>query len=601
MCFLILLSLSNNLFCQEGYEVRKVRFKGNKTFSKEELLSNISIYQLGFIERLTKKKEPFFYNAEFVQRDLERLIRFYQANGFIYVKAKVDTANVDTEKRRVDIHFSIAEGKPILIDTVELKIEDKYSVNGDSLIEKLNRKPILKEGKRYEDLLLQQEMSDIFRAFQELGYAYATTTYELKVDTATNTASVKFTTKPGPLCYFGATKIEGNGNVDTNYILRRRHYYEGEVYDAEKIDKTRETLYDLQTFRIASVVPEFNYSQIEKPISVKIFIEEKPKTSAEIGIGYGTEDKFRTFLDLNLRNLLKDASYANLYFKHSALEPYHISLKLVQPQFLDKKTSLMINPYIRRQIEPGFDTQTLGVNIPINRKFNKDLSGTLTYYYERVTQNVEKGDYQVPDPENRKFRYNKSGLSASLTYSNALPRFSPLKGFTGIIGAKYNGYIFPGDFDFTKLWVDLRYYTLFGKYQFAVKAMAGGIITNDSVGFVPVEDRFYSGGANSIRGWARSQLGPKRASGSPLGGKSVVELGAELRRRIIWKLDVATFVDAGNVWNQTFHYPINEFVYSAGVGLRYETPIGPVRFDVSMPLWNVKKKPQFFISIGQAF
>lgn len=147
----------------------------------------------------------------------------------------------------------------------------------------------------------------------------------------------------------------------------------------------------------------------------------------------------------------------------------------------------------------------------------------------------------------------------------------------------------------------MRKYTKIGDYVLSFRGMIGGIYSSDSAQFIPVEDRFYSGGTNSIRGWGRSQLGPKRETGTPMGGKSVVEMNVEIRRPLLWKIDGAVFVDAGNIWSKPWHYRFNELAYAAGVGLRYDTPIGPIRFDLGVPLWNDKKRVQMFLSIGQAF
>jgi outer membrane protein insertion porin family len=131
--------------------------------------------------------------------------------------------------------------------------------------------------------------------------------------------------------------------------------------------------------------------------------------------------------------------------------------------------------------------------------------------------------------------------------------------------------------------------------------MIGGINSSDLSQFIPVEDRFYSGGSNSIRGWYLQELGPKRPSGSPLGGKSIMENNFEFRIPLFWKLGFVTFLDAGNVWIPSYSYHLNDLAYAAGGGLRVDTPIGPVRFDIGFPLWNKKTSPQFFISVGQAF
>ncbi|MHB9056501.1 MAG: outer membrane protein assembly factor BamA [Paludibacteraceae bacterium] len=589
------------IYAQEGYEIKNIRFEGNKTFKKSDLLAQISMHETNLFQRLIQKKEPTFYSSEFAAKDLERIIRFYQSEGFLYVQVEVDTFNVDRKKNDISIRFTIDEGKPIFVDTIELNAQYKLNVNEDSLVNKLTKKFTLKKDARFNDLGLNQDIVEINNAFQNKGYAYSMIHYEVQVDTIKNNAKVDYYIIPGPLSRFGRTTIKGNSYVKESFIRRQLTYSEGDIYEALKLDKTRRNLYDVQTFRIISVIPQKDNNLMDEPIPVEILIEEMPRISSQFGVGYGTEDKFRAFVDFTYRGLLREAGRLNLYAKHSALEPYNLSLSLIQPQFLDKKTSLTINPYFRRQIEPGFDTQTLGLNVPFNRKFNEQFNVSLSYYYEKVTQRVEAGDYDVPDPESNKYLYNKSGLMAALSFNNGLPRFSPEKGFAAYMGFKYNGYIFYSDFNYSKLWVDLRKYNKIGDFVFSLRGMIGGIYSPDSLQFIPVEDRFYSGGANSIRGWSRSELGPKRDTGTPIGGKSIIEMSVEIRHQLFWKLEGAVFLDIGNVWTEAYHYKLNELAYAAGAGLRYNTPIGPIRLDLGFPLWNEKKRPQLFISIGQAF
>lgn len=605
LLWIAIFAFSVHAAAQDGYELKKIRFDGNKSFKKDELLSNLNAYEVSFIERITKRKEPYFYNKEFLESDLERLIRFYQSEGFIYVKATADTINTNNEKQEVDVIFRIREGTPILIDSLAFSFQQTDSTRSDSLTQRITRRmmrrSVLKKNQRFTDLALSEDIARINKAFQNRGFAYSNTSFQLEIDISENNTDVFLRTEPGPRAKFGETNITGYEHTREKFIRKQITYSEGERYDASKLDLLRRNLYDLQLYRIISVVPRMDFSNQKAPIPIDIVLEEMPRFSTEFGLGYGTEDKFRAYVDLTYRGLFNDATRLNLYLKHSALEPYHISLKLIQPQFLDKKTSIMINPYFRRQVEPGFDTQTLGLNIPLNRKFNDQFNAALIYYFEKVAQKVESGDFEVPDPESKKYLYDKSGLQLSAIYSNALPRFSPEKGFSASFGFKYNGYFFPSDFNYTRLWLDVRNYQKLGDFTLALRGMIGGIHSPDSAQFIPVEDRFYSGGSNSVRGWARSQLGPKRDTGSPLGGKSVLEMSVELRHRIFWQLDGAVFMDAGNVWSESYKYHFNELGYSAGVGLRYKTPIGPIRFDVSMPLWSKKKSPQFFLSVGQAF
>ncbi|MFV0392001.1 MAG: outer membrane protein assembly factor [Paludibacteraceae bacterium] len=604
-CLVVFTTLPFLSNAQDGYEVKKVRFNGNKTFQKEELMANLSVYEVSFMQRITRKKEPFFYSKELADIDLERIIRFYQREGFIYVQGGVDTINVDKEKRRLDLIFTIRENEPILVDSLAFSFQQTDSTRRDSLTQRVTRrvlnKSVLKKNERFRDLILTEDIVRINKAFQNRGFAYSKTSYELDINTAENKTDIFFHTSPGPRAKFGETNITGYEHSREKFIRHQLTYSAGERYDASKLDLLRRNLYDLQLYRIISVAPKLDIQNPKNPIPVEITLEEFPRISTKFGVGYGTEDKFRAFVDFTYRGVFSDATRLNLYLKHSALEPYHASLKLIQPQFLDKKTSIMINPYLRRQVEPGYDTQTLGLSIPLNRKYSDQFNMALTYYYEKVAQQVESDDYDVPDPESSQYLYDKSGLQYSVIYNNALPRFSPEKGFSAALSFKYNGYLFPSDFNYTRLWIDLRNYQKLGGFTLALRGMIGGIHTTDSAGFIPVEDRFYSGGSNSIRGWTRSELGPKRESGTPLGGKSVLEMSVELRHRLFGQLNGAVFMDVGNVWEDAYRYRFNDLAYSAGIGLRYQTPIGPIRLDMSMPLWNEKKTPQFFLSIGQAF
>ncbi|SDD33336.1 autotransporter assembly complex protein TamA, partial [Williamwhitmania taraxaci] len=354
-------------------------------------------------------------------------------------------------------------------------------------------------------------------------------------------------------------------------------------------------------YQVVSVLPQTNPKTRKTPIPVHLFIEEAPRLTTRFGAGYGTEDQFRAFLDFGYKGFLGGARQLKLNLKHSSLEPYSASLKWIQPQFLTKKSSITLNPFIIKNSEPGYVTQTFGLNVPITYRFSDDFSSTLTYYLERVKQDVGQGYEEIPHSGDGIFPYNKSGILVSTRFNNSKPQFFPTQGITAFIGFKLNGYLLGSDFNYNSLWAEFRTYYEIGDVVIAFRILTGGIHSADTSQFIPVEDRFYSGGSNSVRGWNRSDLGPKRSNGSPLGGKSVMEGNLEARYPLFWKVSGVAFLDAGNVWTESYTYKLKELAYAVGGGIRVETPIGPIRFDVGFPVWNEKKKPQFFISVGQAF
>ncbi len=599
--FLALMA-SIQLLAQDNYEIRQVSFSGNKTLDEEFLLSRMALKEVSYLEKLVTKKQPTLYNEELIDLDLERLIRIYQSEGFLNVDASLQPLKVNDKKETVKIVFKVEEGDPVLVDSVSFSISNELvHVDMDSLINRLRRRLQLVNNARFRDEAIVEDVQEIEDALRSLGYAYATVDYDLNLKPKELTTRIDYSIMPGPVTYVGETTISGNENVSTNFIRKQLKYENGELYDKSRLNKTRQNLYRLQLFRVVSVLPQKNMETKKSPIPVEVYVEEAPRLSARFGAGYGTEDKFRTFVDLNYRGFLGGARRVNLYAKHSALEPYNLQLRWIQPQFLGLNGSISLNPYLRRNSEPGYKTRTYGINVPFSYIFTTSMTSRLTYYFEDVEQTVEPGDQEFIDYESDKFPYKKSGFLLGTVFDNSTPQFSPESGIRASAGFKFNGFFLGSTFNYTRLWGEINTYHDLGKVVLAYRLMLGGIASADSSGFIPVEDRFYSGGSTSIRGWARSQLGPKRESGTPLGGKSIFESNIELRYPLFWRLSVAGFFEAGNVWRHSYAYHFNDLGYAAGSGLRLETPIGPVRLDVGFPLWNQKKSPQFFISVGQAF
>lgn len=585
-------------YAQNNYEVRKIFFKGNKTFTKAELLNCMAFHESNIYERLLEKKEASLYSNEFMQSDIERLRQFYQSSGFLNVDIRLDSLKVNQKKQTLNIYLIIVENRPVLVDSVTITIADTV---GNLRLNRILNSLVLKKGIRFDDASLLNDVATINTRLANHGYVYSKTDYQLTINADTSRVNINYYVTPGVRGTFGTTIIKGNRYIREATIRRQLSYKPGQRFNKEQLEKTRKQLYDLQLFRIASVAPVLNPDNQEQPIPVELIIQEMPRWSTRFGLGYGTEDRFRAFGDLTFRGLFGGTSRINLYVKHSQLMPYYFSLSWIEPQFLLKQLSLSVNPYLKKENEPGYNTQTIGINFPIGYKFSDETRVALTYYFDRVQQAVDSTDVDIPNPESDRFQYSKSGISMLFSYSNAKPTISPERGWTINMGAKINGYIFGTDFSYVRLWIEGRNYQKFGRFVMATRGMIGSIYSSNADGFIPVEDRFYSGGSMSNRGWGRSMLGPKRDNGTPLGGKSIIEANIEFRHPLFWRIELAAFLDAGNVWKNSFYYRLKEFALTAGGGLRINTPIGPIRFDVGVPLFNEKRSPQFFLSIGQAF
>jgi outer membrane protein insertion porin family len=593
----------NFLSAQENYEVRRVKFRGNKTLSKDFLLERMVLKDVTYLEKVLLNQEPFLYNQELVDMDMERLARIYQSEGFLRVKPSIQSLEINDKRNKLNVVIEIEEGEPVLVDSINIKIPEELGpANLDSLYRRMARRPQLEIGKRFRDEALREDLQLLDDAFRTLGYAYARSDYQLSLNPAELVTGIHYTVTPGPLAQFGETTITGNRNVSEEFIRRQLMYEEGATYNRYLLNRTRQSLYQLQLFSVVSVLPRREPETQSTPIPVNINVREAPRMSTRYGAGYGTEENFRAFLDFTYRGFLGGARRINLRLKHSGLEPYSARLRWTQPQFIGMNTSIAVEPFILRNSEPGYNTRSYGVRVPFNYIFNRWLDSQLSYYLEDIEQRLEPGDEEFTDYESERFPYKKSGFLLFTQLNNTTPQFSPDRGLHVAVGFKINGYLMGGDFSYTKLWGDVRtYHELGGTVVLALRAMAGGINSSDASNFIPVEDRFYSGGSHSIRGWSRADLGPKRETGTPLGGKSIFESNIELRYPLFWRLSVVAFFEGGNVWEDSYYYRLDNLAYAAGPGLRIETPVGPVRLGVVFPVWKEKTSPQFFISVGQAF
>ena len=146
-----------------------------------------------------------------------------------------------------------------------------------------------------------------------------------------------------------------------------------------------------------------------------------------------------------------------------------------------------------------------------------------------------------------------------------------------------------------------RYQRVSADLVFATKWKIGSAHTYSEISYIPVEERLFSGGSNSVRGWARQRLGPVDANDKPIGGNSLMELSNELRFPLVGIVSGVVFSDIGNVWTSSYTLRWGDLRTSFGAGIRVESPVGPIRFDVARPFFDPEKRVQFHLDVGHAF
>ncbi len=583
---------------QENSVVTKIEFYGNHHFTKPELLRQVSMYTRSWFQKTIKRKSPFLFSREILENDLDRLLIFYQKEGYLHANVKIREIK-KVEKDKVEIHIQIDENEPVFVKELvfnhENSIPDSAWQQALSAIEpKLN----LKKNTLFKDRLFHADKQFIINYFQNIGYPYIKINSTLKI-TNTNELNLSWEIVSGLKCVFSQIVQEGNNKVQSSFINKLIPFKTGDVYNQQLMEKTQENLYATGLFQIVSLQANLEPQQNTK-IPVTVYVKESPQKSIKFGAGYGREDRFRVFCRFQRIGLFNSARRAIINFKHSYLEPYHLDVAWHQPMFLYHKTNLVINPFIQKEKEPGYVIEEFGVDVPVQIQFSQHLNGTIGYTFERVKHQLLNNMITETQLIQDNQLYNKSSINWSMTYDNSFPLFSPETGSYTALNLKYSGLGLKSTFHFTKILFEHRRYIKTYQTVFAWRIKTGAVTSRDAHNFIPYEDRFFSGGAYSVRGWLRAQLGPKK-NGIPTGGNGLFEQSIEWRFPIIGPLSGVVFYDMGNVWNSASHISVNEIRYAAGGGLRYKTPIGPVRIDLGRPVWDNENNVQIHISVGQAF
>jgi outer membrane protein insertion porin family len=600
---LLVQALSSPVFgALEDYEVSWIRLAGNETFSDGTLREQMSLKGYSWIQKFFLGKDASRFSSEILTGDLARLRRFYQRRGFLYVKIDRDELAVDNDGRQVGIPIRISEGSPITVDSVTFKLTSPMptdSVRADSLLEGLRSDLRLRRLIRFQDQLVTEDNDRIAHLLADNGYPYADVVPELDVDTVANLVRVAWKIATGPLCRIGAITVTGNDRVADDLVLRQLTTATGAIYRQKDLNESQRRLIELAVFEVATVTGVLGKDRGSE-VPIRITLREAPRLNAKVGVGYGEEDEVRVFTESRLLGFLGGARRLELFVKHSGLEPYHVRLRWVQPAFLDPQTSATLSPFVRRQVEPGFILNRYGGSAGLDHRFSPALHASGEYIFERINLDTLSVATEGTAPADLEELYNKSSVALGLTFDKSEPAFSPNRGGFAGLTFKLSGLSLGSKYHFTRILADVRHYHSILGVVVAARVKGGSIGSFDAGEFVPVEDRFFAGGSSSVRGWARGELGPI-ADGTPAGGKSYMEGSLELRFPIIGILSGAVFSDAGNVWRDTFEYNLDGIRYAAGLGLRFRTPIGPVRIDLARPVFDDVTAYQLHLNVGEAF
>ncbi|ACJ01268.1 outer membrane protein, OMP85 family [Rhodospirillum centenum SW] len=437
------------------------------------------------------------------------------------------------------------------------------------------------------------------------GYAYARVLdRRVLVDHARQAMDIDFTVLPGPLVQFGEVSVSGLDTVGGIAVRRRLPWKRGDRYDPALMDKAQESLTELGVFNSVRLALGPEPAQgTEAPVNV--VVREQDMRFIGFGFDYSTSEGFGANAYWGHRNLLGGAERLRVGAEISGiardanLNPtdydYNLNVLYREPDFLSRGQSLSLSGEILSERPDAYRRDAVVLSAIVERPLTDSLTGSLGVTFEQ--SRVEDGLRETTN--------TLVGVPAAVTWDRSNDLLNPTSGFR--LSALVTPYVVPfGDSDnFTvSRLTGSTYWDLTGSGDYvAAGRLSYGSIFGSTLAGVPADKRFYAGGGGSIRGYGYQEVGPKAPDGDPLGGKSLIEASVELRIKVTDSIGIVPFVDAGNVYDETFPDFGEELRWGAGIGARYYTGIGPIRVDFAVPLNKQEGDSsfQFYVSIGQAF
>lgn len=525
-----------------------------------------------------------------IDQDLERFRKVLRSEG--YYAAEIEPS-VDLTRRPARIVIDISLGMPFTID------QHTIMFGGDGAPSIDISKSVLAQGSRLRSQRIVDVERQLVRQLQNNGYPYAEIAErKLRVDFATRTATVHTVVDDGGFRRFGPLRIEGVKRVQEGFIQNFIPWKEGDPFDARKVaafDQSLENLELFQSVRVEYPPKDDAGDKTQQELPMTLVANERKHRSFGLGVQYSTNEGAGGRILWENRNLFGRGERFTAEASGTQLRQ-GIDLTFREPEFGRSDQVLILGTEFQREDSDAFDELSGTVSAGIERRISRRLvlTGIVETEFSAIEDSFGSSDSQlIAFPLLARWDSTddlldpKKGVRAS---GRLVPHFGSNRGLLTFTSFDATGSTYQS-FGANKR------FTAAGRLRVSV---AAGERTED----IPANRRFYSGGAGSIRGFDFREVGPLDSVGDPIGGRSRVELGLELRTKVTRDIGLVPFIEGGNVYDQAYPNFDGGLRWGAGLGLRYFTAIGPLRFDIATPLnprSGVDGNIEFYISLGQAF
>ena len=565
--------------------IQTIRFEGNRAFSPKKLKKVMETYEKWFLSWITGAGT---YKEDALKNDANLIADFYSNNGYVNVKVGEPKAELTADKKGLTVTIGITEGDQFKTGSIGFKGELLESEA------ELAKKVKLKTGEIFDRSLLRADVSTLTDLYADKGYAFANISPLSKVNNEQKTIDITYEFEKGEKVYIDRINISGNTKTRDKVVRRELKLAEGDLYGATTLKKSKQSLMNLGFFEEANI--STTKGSADNKLNMNVEVKEKATGSFSIGAGFSSLDGVLGQGSVQQANFLGLGLKANASVSFGQKTQYY-NLGLTDPYFMDTKWTTGADLFRTQRDYIDYTRRGTGGDIKAGYALTDELSTFWVYKYEQVTLMNESQallidkTILVPQPDS-----STSSITGNITRNTTDYRLDPSRGMVNDLSIEFAG-----------LGGTNRFIRSIGNTTLFYPVFWGTVVSlHGTLGYIqglgkdiPIDEKFYLGGINSIRGyngrtvcpvvWVKP---PVNLAGFQLpavpvyvGGDSEAFLNLDYIFPIVKEsgLKGVLFADAGNAQNGMDKIT-SDLRFSYGFGFRWASPMGPLRLEYGIPL-----------------
>src|ERR1700730_5367534 len=594
-----------NFTVEEGdvAKIANINIVGAQAFPANTLIAEMQLSTPGWLTWYTKNDQ---YSKQKLQADLETLRSYYTNRGYLAFAVESTQVSITPDKEDIYITVTIAEGPRYTCSAVRLA--GQFFVPEAALM----RLILVRPGDVYSREKLTQSAKAISDRLGSDGYAFANVNAVPEVDRPNRQGAFTFYIDPGRRVYIRRINISGNARTRDEVIRRELRQLEGAWYDATRIDRSKVRIVRLNYFEDVNIEPPAVPGSPDQ-VDLDVTVTEKSTGNLLAGVGYSSADGVVLSASVSQNNVFGTGNSLSASVNTSKVNRT-IAVTYVEPYWTADGISRAIEIY-DKNVDPSslpiaqYSSQTygaaIGFGVPVTETDVINFGGRI----EHTTLNLFSNSPPLYVDFVRQFGFVTNTYILTAGWARDT-RDSVLFPTRGLLQSAFGEVGLPiGKLEYYKANYLIQWFTpmpLSSVLMLRSEFGYGGGLSNKTLPFFKA---YYGGGVGSVRGYETASLGPQDAQGNTIGGRRKVVANAEVffplpgTKPGDQSVRLSVFADAGEIHDAGFQPTLESFRFSTGIGLAWNSPVGPLKFSYGLPI-NKKvgdKVQHFQFQVGTGF